>query len=191
MKRQFEKLKDIFSPPRDEFHGDEDDDFQTTKTPNKGYVQDPTMQHTKDPTIKSTINSYPPNPNNPEFSNQNNYSANVKINGQAEQEEGEIELQYGNSNDGVKQTCRTLSDAFNSDLNSTNIHPRTPQRSVQYSHQIQRQQQQNYLQQHGGMSNIIGNLYEQQVTPHRSIMTTTETPIPIINNFGNHYDPRD
>ena len=78
-----------------------------------------------------------------------------------------------------------MSVAMNSDLNTTNIHPMTPQRSVQCSHQIQRQQQQNYLQQHGGMSNLIGNLYEQYVTPQQSTMTTTNTPVPNINNSGN------
>ena len=86
----------------------------------------------------------------------------------------------------MEQTCQTWSDSVNGDLNTTNIHSMTPQRSVQYSHQIQRQQQQNYLPQHGGMSNIIDDSYEQPVTPQRSIMTTAETPVPIINTFGNN-----
>ena len=60
------------------------------------------MQHTEDPQIKSTINSYPPNPRSPEPSNQNDYSANVKIKGQAEQEEQDnIELRRVDSGNGV------------------------------------------------------------------------------------------
>ena len=43
MKRQFQKLKEMFSPARDELHGDEDDDFQPKITPTKGYIQDPTI----------------------------------------------------------------------------------------------------------------------------------------------------
>ena len=35
------------------------------------------------------------------------------------------------------------------------------------------------------MSNIIGSLHEQNVTPHRLIRTTTETLLPIIDNCGN------
>ena len=48
-----------------------------------------------------------------------------------------------------------MSVALSSDLNATNIYPMTPQRSVQYSHQIQRQRQQNHLQEDGGMSNLL------------------------------------
>ena len=78
------------------------------------------MQHTIDPPIKSIITLYPPNLNNPEFSNQNNHSANVKSNGHAEQEEERVELQYCNANDGVKDTCQTRSKAVNSSLNGRN-----------------------------------------------------------------------
>ena len=61
------------SPPRDEIHGDEDDDFQLKTTPHKGYVQDPTIQHTNDPPVKSTITHHPPTPNDPETSKQKEY----------------------------------------------------------------------------------------------------------------------
>ena len=43
MKQQFQKVKEFFSPPRDNLHGDEDDDFQPNQTPTKRYSQDPTM----------------------------------------------------------------------------------------------------------------------------------------------------
>ena len=74
----------------------------------------------RDPATESTISSQPPNPNDPEVSNQSNYSANVKIIGPAEQEEEDIEVQDGNFNNGVKQTCQTLFDMIKSDLNTTN-----------------------------------------------------------------------
>ena len=117
------------SPPRDKLHGDEDDDFQLKIMPNKGYAQNPTTQHTNDPSIRSTSTYHPPKPNDPELSNQNNYSANVKRNGQLEQQE-EVEFQNSIINSEVKQTCRLILDAMNSDLNATNIHSMTPQRSV-------------------------------------------------------------
>ena len=120
MKQQFKKkMKEIFSPQRDDLHGDEDDDFQPKPTPTKRSSQDPNITFVNDPPIETTINSFPFGPNNLEISNQNNYSANLVNNGQAEQEEEEIELQYDNSENVIKQTCHTLSEAINSDLNTS------------------------------------------------------------------------
>ena len=55
------------SSPGDELHGNEDDDFRLKMTPNKGYAQDPTMQHINGPPIMSTITSHPMNSDDPEF----------------------------------------------------------------------------------------------------------------------------
>ena len=182
MKQHSQKMKEMLSPPRDNLHGDEDSDFQPKQTPPKGFNQDLMMQQNNDSSKNSTNTSYYSDQNIPEVSKQNNYSANGLNNGQAEQEQ-EIELQHGHYKDKKKQTCQTFDEAADSDLNTTNTHQMTPQRSVQHSLQIQRQQQQSYLQQNGGMVNVIGSLYESQLIPQSSIMTNT---LPIIGNVTNN-----
>ena len=92
-------------------------------TPTKGCIQDPNLQHNNDPPIKGTIDSYPPKPSHQEFCNQNDGSANVKLNEQAEEEQEEIELQCGKSNDARKQTSQTWSETSKSDFNTTNNSP--------------------------------------------------------------------